>query len=69
MGRLLSQDALEGVLEYCREATVFFDVKIGYLGAYLNDGLSRWVCAWFRHVPSPPVRLLFIRAVFSLTQV
>ncbi|CAN0528265.1 unnamed protein product, partial [Scytosiphon promiscuus] len=48
VGRFLSQDALEGVLEYCREATVFFDVKVGYLGAYLNDGLSRWVCARFR---------------------
>ncbi|CAM9597552.1 unnamed protein product, partial [Hapterophycus canaliculatus] len=40
----LSPEALEGVLDYCREATVFFDVKLGYLGAYLNDGLtSPWL--------------------------
>lgn len=37
----LSPEALDGVLQFCREATVFFDVKIGYLGAYFNDGLSR----------------------------
>ncbi|CAN0232315.1 unnamed protein product, partial [Scytosiphon promiscuus] len=39
----LSPEALEGVLDYCREATVFFDVKLGYLGAYVNDGLTRWL--------------------------
>lgn len=37
----LTPEALEGVLEYCREATVFFDVKPGYLGAYVSDGLTR----------------------------
>lgn len=44
--RFLTSEALEGVLQYCREATVFFDVKIGYVGAYLNDGFSRWVENW-----------------------
>lgn len=39
--RFLLPEALEGVLEFCRESTVFFDVKPGYLGAYLNDGLTR----------------------------
>ncbi|CAN0254180.1 unnamed protein product, partial [Pylaiella littoralis] len=40
----LLPEALEGVLNFCREATVFFDVKLGYLGAYFNDGLtSPWL--------------------------
>eukprot|EP00752_Nemacystus_decipiens_P002896 g2694.t2 len=40
----LSPEALEGVLEFCREATVFFDIKPGYLGAYFNEGLtSPWL--------------------------
>lgn len=43
--RFLSPEALEGVLEYCREATVFFDIKIGHLGAYLNDGFTRYADA------------------------
>lgn len=41
-GRFLMPEALEGILEYCREATVFYDVKPGYLGAYVNEGLTRY---------------------------
>lgn len=26
----------------CGRIQVFFDVKLGYLGAYVNDGLTRW---------------------------
>ncbi|CAM9710775.1 unnamed protein product, partial [Discosporangium mesarthrocarpum] len=40
----LTSEALEGVLDFCREATVFFDVRAGYLGAYMNEGLtSPWL--------------------------
>ncbi|CBJ25538.1 conserved unknown protein [Ectocarpus siliculosus] len=40
----LLPEALQGVLDFCREATVFFDIKPGYLGAYFNDGLtSPWL--------------------------
>lgn len=42
-GSFLTPDALEGIYEFCLEATVFFDVKVGYLGAYLNEGLTRYV--------------------------
>ena len=35
---LLSQDALSRLRAFCREATIWKDVKAGYLGTYLLDG-------------------------------
>ena len=35
---LLSQDALLRLRAFCRKATIWKDVKPGYLGTYLNDG-------------------------------
>jgi hypothetical protein len=36
----LSPAAMEGLLSFCRDSTLFYDVKPGYLGAYLNEGFS-----------------------------
>ena len=36
----LVPEALQGLIDFCNEATVFYDVREGYLGAYLNEGLS-----------------------------
>ena len=35
---LLSQDALLRLRAFCRKATIWKDVKPGYLGTYLYDG-------------------------------
>ena len=36
----LSDEALEELYEWCLDATVWFDAKPGYLGAYFDDGFS-----------------------------
>ena len=35
---MLSAPALRGVRDFCLEATVFFDTKPGYVGAYMREG-------------------------------
>ncbi|KAJ1461332.1 hypothetical protein M885DRAFT_268057 [Pelagophyceae sp. CCMP2097] len=37
---VLSPAALEGLYDWCTDASVWFDVKLGYLGAYLDDGFT-----------------------------
>jgi glycosyltransferase involved in cell wall biosynthesis len=37
---VLSADALASLRKYCAESTVFFDIKNGHLGAYLEDGFA-----------------------------
>eukprot|EP00936_MAST-01D_sp_MAST-1D-sp1_P002522 g2522.t1 len=36
----LSPSALEHLFSFCLESTLYFDVKPGYLGAYVNEGFS-----------------------------
>ncbi len=36
----LAEDALEGLWRFCLDATVWYQVKRGYLGAYLVDGFA-----------------------------
>ena len=36
----LSPPALESLFSFCLESTLYFDVKPGYLGAYVNEGFS-----------------------------
>eukprot|EP00940_MAST-03C_sp_MAST-3C-sp2_P002823 g2823.t1 len=37
---VLSPNTLRELLTFCEEATIFFDVKPGYLGAYMNEGYA-----------------------------
>lgn len=37
---LLSDEALAAVRDFCWDATVWNDVKVGYLGAYIKEGFS-----------------------------
>ena len=37
---VLSAEALASLRKYCAESTVFFDIKNGHLGAYLEDGFA-----------------------------
>lgn len=36
----LHPDALQALVDFCNEATIFYDVRIGYLGAYMREGLD-----------------------------
>ena len=36
----LTQPALDALIKYCNEATIFYEVKAGYLGAYHHRGLA-----------------------------
>lgn len=37
---MLSPSVLSELRTFCEEATIFYDVKPGYLGAYMNEGFS-----------------------------
>ncbi|MEL6215484.1 MAG: tetratricopeptide repeat protein, partial [Pseudomonadota bacterium] len=37
---LLTEAALDAVLEFCRSATIWYDVRQNYLGAYLTEGFG-----------------------------
>ena len=37
---LLTDDALESLLNFCLESTVWFDMKPGYVGTYFQDGFG-----------------------------
>eukprot|EP00939_MAST-03C_sp_MAST-3C-sp1_P002928 g2928.t1 len=37
---VLSPTTLARLLAFCEEATIFYDVKPGYLGAYMNEGFA-----------------------------
>ena len=36
----LAPAALASLVEFCTEATVFYDTRVGYLGAYFEEGLA-----------------------------
>ena len=36
----LHHDALQALVNFCNRATVFYDVRVGYLGAYMREGLD-----------------------------
>ena len=38
--KILSDEALDAVREFCWDATIWNDVKVGYLGAYIKEGFS-----------------------------
>jgi hypothetical protein len=35
---LVTPEALEALRRFCRESTIWNDIKVGYLGAYFFDG-------------------------------
>ncbi|MEO0575575.1 MAG: tetratricopeptide repeat protein [Pseudomonadota bacterium] len=37
---LLTPDALQALLEFCRESTMWFDLRKNYLGAYFTEGFA-----------------------------
>ena len=36
----LTPEALQGLIDFCNEGTIYFDTREGYLGAYLDEGLG-----------------------------
>ena len=36
----LTPDALQGLIDFCNEGTIYFVTREGYLGAYLDEGLG-----------------------------
>ncbi|CAM9566525.1 unnamed protein product [Chrysoparadoxa australica] len=55
----LAPAALEALIKYTLEASVWFDVKLGYFGAYLNNGFtSPWLLQIAQELPKRLPKIL-----------